>query len=433
MLEFLNNGYDKEFGLLELNRRVKPRITKIHMNATVNVVLFKSKTLSNGNHPLMVRVCKDGKKKYKSLGISVHPDHWDFVKSKPKTSCPNKDLILKIILDKELEFQKQILELQAEDKEFTASSLIIPKGKNRVKTVKEFYTELIEEFKQTDKIGNAKVYKDSYTSLQKFTKNRLDIPFSHIDADFLKEYEKWLRQKNCKDTSMSLSFRTLRSLYNKAITVKYAKRASYPFEEFKVSKFNTKTEKRAISRGIIKEIMELDLTDKRAYLNFSRDIFIFSYLCGGINFTDIANLKRSNVVNDRLIYMRQKTGKRINIPLRDEAKIIIDRHRKQSVQEYIFPVLSDDIHKTEAQKYMRRKKVLRNINKYLKEISKIIGEDVNLTSYVARHSYATVLKNSGVNIALISETLGHSDLKTTQIYLDSFENSQIDEAMKNLL
>ena len=72
------------------------------------------------------------------------------------------------------------------------------------------------------------------------------------------------------------------------------------------------------------------------------------------------------------------------------------------------------------------------MNYCLKEIAKIIGIE-HLTSYVARHSYATVLKNSGVNIALISETLGHSDLKTTQIYLDSFENSQIDEALENLL
>jgi site-specific recombinase XerD len=73
------------------------------------------------------------------------------------------------------------------------------------------------------------------------------------------------------------------------------------------------------------------------------------------------------------------------------------------------------------------------VNTNLKQISKTIGVKIPVTTYVARHTYATVLKRSGVNVALISESLGHSDLATTQIYLDSFENSQIDEAMKNLM
>jgi len=208
------------------------------MSTTINVVCYRNKKLSNGNSPLMLRVCKDRKTKYQSLGISVNPDDWDFQKNKPKSNCPNRDLILKIILDKEAAFQKQILELKAEDKEFTASTLIAPTAKTKVKTVKEFYEELIADFVLANKIGNSKVYKDSCTSLKTFTKNKLDIPFSHIDVEFLKGYEKWLRQKGCMETTISLFFRTLRSVYNKAIIAKHAKRTSYPFDDFKVSKFN---------------------------------------------------------------------------------------------------------------------------------------------------------------------------------------------------
>jgi len=87
----------------------------------VNIICYKSKTLANGENPLMLRICKDRKTKYQSLGISVNPDDWDFQKNRPKPSCPNRDLILKIILDKEVEFRKQILELKAEDKEYTYS------------------------------------------------------------------------------------------------------------------------------------------------------------------------------------------------------------------------------------------------------------------------------------------------------------------------
>ena len=97
------------------------------MNATVNIVCYKSKTLSNGEHPLMIRVAKNSKTKFKSLGISVHPDNWDFQKNRPKIDCPNRELILKTILEKEAEFQREILEMTSMQKEYTAASLIEPK------------------------------------------------------------------------------------------------------------------------------------------------------------------------------------------------------------------------------------------------------------------------------------------------------------------
>ncbi|GHV17758.1 integrase [Bacteroidia bacterium] len=342
--------------------------------------------------------------------------------------------IIKIILDKEAEYQKRILELKADDKEYTASTLIVPKIKIQIKSVHEFYNQLVTEFEQSNKIGNSRIYKDSLRSLETYYKGKLDIPFSHIDIDFLNGYEKHLRLKNCAETSMSVFFRTLRSVYNKAIEAKQVKKTSYPFDEYKISKFCIKTEKRAISKDNIKQIMELDLSKESDYMQFSKELFVFSYLCSGINFTDMANLTTNNIIEGRLIYIRQKTGKKINIPLSDEAKSIIDKYMNNDFSNgYIFPILDINLHKTETQKYNRKKKVLLKVNRSLKKIAEITGIKANLSTYTSRHSYATILKNSGVNIALIGETLGHSDLKTTQIYLDSFENSQIDEAMKNLL
>lgn len=404
------------------------------MNATVNIVCYRSKKLKNGEHPLMIRIIKDRKMRYQSLGISVSLEHWDFQKNKPKSNCPNKDLINKIILNKELEYQKQILELKSEDKEFSASTLITPKTRHISKTVHEFYNELIQEFTNANKVGNSRIYNDSLRSIETYYKKKLDIPFSHIDIDFLRGYEKYLKQKGCAETTLNLYFRTLRSTYNKAIEAKHAKKSTYPFDEFKISKFSIKTEKRAISKNDIKLIMNLDLTEASYYIQFAQDLFVFSYLCGGINFTDMANLQQNNIIEGRLLYVRQKTGKKINMLLSDDANVIIQKYEEQLIESgYLFPILDRSIHKSDTQKYNRRKKVLLKVNNALKEIAKITGVKANLTTYVARHSYATVLKNSGVNIALIGETLGHSDLKTTQIYLDSFENSQIDEAMKNLL
>lgn len=404
------------------------------MNATINVVCYKWKILANGEYPLMLRICKDGKKKYQSLGISVLPRYWDFTRNKPKPNCPNKEYIQKIILDKQTELQQRMLEFNSEQKEYTTTTLLNDENKKfELKTVSQFYQELIEQCKSNDKCGNRLIYKSSYNSLKVFTKNQLDIPFSAIDVSWLNKYEKWLRSKGNKETTMSLMFRTLRSAYNKAIKAKCAHKSDYPFDEYKINKFDTKTQKRAIAKTeVLKFTKEVDNIGKRQYVQLSKDIFIFSYLCGGINFTDIANLTKANITNGRLHYIRQKTGKLIKLGISEEAMQIIKKYESES-KGYLFPILNTNIHKTPLQKQNRIHKMLGKINKNLKLIATQLNVDANMTTYVARHSFASVLKKSGVSIALISEALGHSDLSTTQVYLDSFDNEQIDTAMQNLL
>ena len=404
------------------------------MNATISVVCYKSKTLSNGEYPLMLRICKDGKKKYQSLGISVLPRYWDFTRNKPKPNCPNKEYIQKIILNKQTELQQRMLEFNSEQKEYTTTTLLNDENKRfELKTVCQFYQELIEQCKSNDKCGNRLIYKSSYNSLKVFTKNQLDIPFSVIDVLWLNKYEKWLRSKGNKETTMSLMFRTLRSAYNKAIKAKCARKSDYSFDEYKINKFDTKTQKRAIAKTeVLKFTKEVDNIGKRQYVQLSKDIFIFSYLCGGINFTDIANLTKANITNGRIHYIRQKTGKLIKLGISEEAMQIIKKYESES-KGYLFPILNANIHKTPLQKQNRIHKMLGKINKNLKLIAAQLNVDANMTTYVARHSFASVLKKSGVSIALISEALGHSDLSTTQVYLDSFDNEQIDAAMQNLL
>lgn len=405
------------------------------MNASISVVCYKSKTLSNGEHPLMLQISKHGKRKYQSLGISIHADNWDFLKNKPKANCPDGEYIQKIISDKILEIQKQILEYTANGKEYTPTNLLtINKSIVREKTLEGFYKELILTFEKTDKTGNRLIYKTSYNSIKVFNKGRLNILFSDIDVHWLNRYEKWLRGKGNKETTISLLFRTLRSAYNKAVEAKCARKTDYPFDEYKVSKFDVRTKKRAISKEDVLNIMKLDLADENNSIKLSRDIFIFSYLCGGINFSDIANLKQENIVNGRICYIRQKTAKAINIHLSEEASIILSKYNNTNDERgYLFPILDIRVHKSAQQKQNRIHKILGRIDKDLKIIAEKCGTQVTLTIYVARHSFCTVLKNSGVNVALISEALGHSDLATTQIYLDSFENNQIDEALKHLI
>ncbi|MDE7074043.1 MAG: phage integrase SAM-like domain-containing protein [Odoribacter sp.] len=232
------------------------------MYVSISIICYKSKTLSNGEHPLMLRIAKDGKKKYISIRVSVHPDHWNFTKNEPKSKCPNKDLINKIILDKKAEYQKKILEFSSEQKEYTALSLVENnKARFASKTVIDFYEELIKGFKDAGRTGNNSIYTNSLNSLKAFTHNKLNILFSDIDVDWLNRYEQWQRSNKNKETTISLQFRTLRSAYNKAIEAKVASDKFYPFKEFNINKFNTKTNKRALSKEEIMKIITTDTTN----------------------------------------------------------------------------------------------------------------------------------------------------------------------------
>lgn len=398
------------------------------MNATVNVVLFKSKTLANGEHPLMIRVCKDNKKKYKSLGISIHPQFWDFDKNKPRKNCPNKEQIQTLISDNIKDLSGSILDFKTENKEFTATKVIERvKEPSLKKTVEQLFDSEINRLQGEGRLKYASTYKELKASLLNFNMH-LDIYFSEIDINWLKRYEAYLRIKGLADNSIGVRFRTLRTLFNKAISENIVKSDYYPFKAYKVSKLRKGTVKRAITKADIELIINHKVESD--YSQLAIDLFYFSYLSGGINFVDMAYLTYDNIVDKRLIYIRKKTKKLIKLPIQDKAMDIVKKYKSNN--SYIFPILSE-FHKTDIQKENRVHKVLGKVNKYLKAVGEELGLPIDLTTYVARHTYATVLKRSGVNTSIISESLGHSSEKVTQIYLDSFENSQIDEAMKYLL
>ena len=401
------------------------------MSTTVNVLCYKSKTLANGEHPLMICVSKDGKKKYSSLGISVHPIHWDFVKNKPKRSCPNKVQIEKIIRERTEEYTEQILEYKAENKDYSLLTLVEKVSTpNTSTTVGAVFQEYIEKLKMEKRLGYAHSVRQVYNSLLKYNKH-LEIYFSDVDVEWLKNYETWLRKENIAENTIGIRFRTLRAIYNLAIEKNIAKPEYYPFKTYKVSKLHQATAKRAITKEAIVAIMNYPIDSKYKYKRLAVDLFAFSYLMGGINFVDMAHLTRDNIIDSRLVYNRQKTGKLIKLPLQEKAVAIINFYYDEQ-RKYLFPILFDS-HKTDIQKRYRIHDVIADVNKHLKQIGKELHLPIELTTYVARHSFATVLKRAGVNTSLICESLGHSSEKVTQIYLDSFENSQIDEALKNLL
>ncbi len=405
-------------------------------SATIRVLLFKSKTLANGEHPLMLCVTKNGKRKYVALGLSCHPDLWNFQKNEPKRNHPHRLEFETIIRMRIAEVQDKALDMKMADKEFSSESLMMmvqkPQGNS---DVFEFFDVIIERMTLQKKVGNANIYRDTKRAMQLFLSKRKTLPFTEIDLGFLNRFETHFRMKDLAETTISVYFRTLRALYNKAIQEKLVSLAHYPFRDFKISKFDTSTRKRAITKAEIKRIEALDLAHD-VKLQLAQDVFMFSYYVQGINLTDIALLRWSNLKQDRLFYIRAKTGKPYNIKIMEPAMQILERHRAFTdghPEDYVFPILDRTRHISAVQKDNRIHKVTGEINRCLKEIGAMAGLDVPLTTYVARHTYATVLKNSGVSVAVISEALGHESEAITQTYLKSFENEVIEAANKHLL
>ena len=400
------------------------------MSTTVNVVCYKSKVLKNNESPLMIRVCKDRKMKYQSLGISILPKYWDFKANKPTSKCPNKEYIERLIAEKVKVYTDKVIEFKSQEKEFTATSLMEKVNKPvKRKTVQEVFNQYIQELESANRLRYADMYKCTMHSLIKFNKH-LDIPFSEMDYNWLKRYEAWLKKQGKSENTIGIRFRNIRVVFNLAVNMELVKQEDYPFRKFNVSKLHQETAKRALTKEEIQAVINYPTTGKDFYTRLAVSLFTFSYFMGGINFVDMAYLTAKNIIENRLIYHRKKTGKLINLPLQERALLVLKEYKKSN-ELYLFPILSSK-HKTEQQRLNRLHKVITKVNKALKAIGEELHIPIKLTTYVARHSYATVLKRAGVSTSIISESLGHSSEKVTQIYLDGFENCQIDKAMENL-
>lgn len=286
-------------------------------------------------------------------------------------------------------------------------------------------------------LGTAKCYFDLKNSIRTFIlkDGRTDLTFRDITVSFLKKYEADFKSRGTTDNGISFYMRTLRAVLNRAIAEGACKKDIYPFNTYKISHLSTKTIKRAISKAEI-ELIRNFACEPGSQLHRSKNIFLFSYYNRGINFSDIAMLKWDNIKANRLTYTRLKTDKYYNILLLDPALEILAFYRDSNYRDkdsYIFPILDEHRHNTPVSIQNLVHKVLGQTNKDLKSIGEQLGITTPLTTYVARHSYATVLKRSGISTSVISEAMGHDSERTTQIYLDSFENDVLDEASKALL
>ncbi|WP_242510057.1 site-specific integrase [Hymenobacter persicinus] len=438
---------------------------------------YTYKTLADGSHPFMVRITKDRKLKYIATGQSLHPKYWNPLKKEVRKSYPEKarEKLLTKLAEWQAKYSGAADTLAEADEQHDAPAVAAKaiEGRKAARRIKllAYCDELSAGYLKTGQAGNATVYRDLRNQLAKFVAaeanapapptgrgqadawaewvGRYDVPLDRVNVAFCHEWEQALRATGIKEITLSLRFRTLRAVLNQAIAAGLVKPTAYPFartvaekHKLQVGKFDVSTGKRAISRDELRNLEALPTATDRQRL--AKDIFLFSFYGGGINFVDLAQLRWRDLTGaavdtgyaDRLHYVRQKTGGKFSLRLLAPAAAIVAAYRPftfATPDSYVFPVLDSAKHVSPAQVSNRLHKVLGQVNNELKTLGQLAGIATPLTTYVARHTFATTLKQAGTQIALISQAMGHKSEAVTAVYLDSFASDVIDLVYEQLL
>ena len=397
--------------------------------ATVKIILYKQKKMKDGRHPIMLQITHNSKASRISLKYKCLPKEWDKDKCRFKKNMENhrdKNTVLRGI---ESKAEKTIDIIEKEGLVFTTTLFkgLFLDVKQEI-TVYKFFEIILEELKVKSS-GNYEVYRGARNALLRFTKKKM-LVFEEINYTFLKKFETHLFKNGCTGGGVANYLRTLRALINEAIRRNYMARESYPFATsfnksgYSLSHLKSNAKPRALSIEDMDKIKDFN-ADEYPKLKTTWLIFLFSYYCRGMNFADMAKLKWKDIYDNRIYYRRMKTGSEFSIKVSEKIQEILNQF-KPKVTEYVFPILND-FHQTPDQIKNRRKKQLRKFNQELKAIAKIIGIRDDISSYMARHTFASTLNAKDVSVSKISQGLGHKDVATTQAYLKRFDDKVIDD------
>lgn len=398
--------------------------------ATTTIFINKYHPNSQGLCPVSIRVTFERKKKYYSTPISLTEN--DFAKiqgSKPRNEFKETAMRLHAyerkasqIIEKLSEFSWKAFEKQYLSNRATGDSL------------DNAFLEHIKELRKNERIGTAVSYENARSSIIKFSPN---TKFVDVTPDFLRKYEKWMLGKGNSVTTVGIYLRSLRTLFNSVVAEGLLSKDYYPFGKKKYDIPTGNNIKKALTLkeigAIYKHKLQLGSSSERA-----RDYWMFIYLANGINVKDLCLLKYGNIKDDILQFERAKTSRTkrkvepIRVTMTDHLKVIIKKwgNKKKDDNTFIFPVLEKGL-SAERQRQLIQQ-LISVINDQMKDITKDLGIAQKVTSYSARHSFATVLQRSGVSTEFISEALGHASVRTTQSYLAGFEDEHKKEITKAL-
>lgn len=396
--------------------------------ATTSVILWTKRMKKDGTYPVKLRLTYNRVQKFYSIDKYGSQTENDF--ETIKSSKSSRGDLKKAELHYS-EMEKKAIAIINELPEF--SFYLFEKKFNTTHleedNVFSQYSLYVDKLNQENRIKTAHSYKFSMVSLKKFY-NKDKLEFKQVTPAFLTSYDEWMIKNGKSVTTIGFYLRNLRTIFNEAIQGGIIKQEYYPFGKRKYIIPAPRNIKKALTLEEIKKVYsykpeELSMEERWWGL------WIFSFLCNGINIKDVARLKYKNIHNETIEIIRAKTErtsrknlKPITAHVLPKMKGIIDllgnNNPKDDADVYVFPILEAGL--TPMEESMKIDNTIRLINKYMTRIAKKVGVDKDITTYTARHSFATLLRNEGAPIEYIAEKFGHSDPKVTGNYLDSFPN-----------
>ncbi len=391
---------------------------------SVTIVLDTRRALVDGGYPVKVRITYQRVQKYLSTGKALSLHDWEVL---PTTKNKELSAIRKDIINS-FDLVRDAVEELTYTGDFSFQRLFVKLRHASSIYVSDVCKDIISSFKSKGQIGTANIYSSVLYNLERY---KSKVLLSSITPQWLEGWvDNMYTQQGLGTTTIAIRLRTLRAVLNYAIREGLIKQGDYPFGKGKFEIQEGAGRKLALTLEQIGRIARYESDDE--YTIKYRDLWMFLYYCNGVNVADLIRLRYKDIVDGEVRFVRQKTSrtsrtkKDVVAVMNEPMKEIIKRWgNPPHPDSYIFPFLKGG--ETPEKVLQKTQTVTSGINKKMKKISKELGLP-HISTYTARHSFATVLKRAGVNIAYISESLGHSDLKTTEHYLASFER---DEREKN--
>lgn len=409
----------------------------IEGGVTGMIIYDTRRTKEETKHPVRFRITHKRDVTYISPGYYFTPDEFERL---PGTREAQLTKQRRAIEDQFTAIKISIRDI-IESGDYSHNKLKSVLGRGDTDNIITCFETIIKEMNKAGRIGNASIYQNTMHYLMKYDSKR--TTFKNITPKYLEALQADMKQ-NITQSTASIYLRTIRSVFNWAIREKIIDPKLYPFKKntdgaidgkFKIiDGSGTKT---ALTAEQVSLIRNYEIPDTFPAMKRSRDLFLLMFNLAGISAIDLMLLKWKNINGNEIHFERKKTARTvkkqtiIKIPITNTVQAILDNYGTQdkSPDNYILPFMIG------AETPLQIKQVAANHTRIMNKHLKAIADALKLprvSTYVSRHSYATILKNAGISVSFLQETLGHSSLQTTMNYLKGFEQQQRRDTFENL-
>lgn len=399
--------------------------------ASVKLILRTDKLDGTGEAPLFMRIIKDRKAKFMTLGLKFKPSEWDDEKQRVKKNHSNSARMNAFISQKIAEAEGQMADLQRKKKDVSAKKLKEAILGKAPENYFEFVYGRLEKTKPFTKFGCWNLYMGNTKKLEQFVGSR-DFYFDDMTVSFLNDFKEWMiNTKKNNPTTIAYNFKIMRKFFREAIKEDVVAPSLYPFDKITISA--PAPVKHFLSKEQLEALKNLEVKSTTGAC-VHRDMFVFACYAGGLRFADVIELQWQNFKEEeqRIAKPIRKTGRMHQFKLPSVAMEILKKYKREDAKptDFIFPLLPDNPEYMQSGEYHYKQKLskLATVNNNLHTFGKQIKLPFTLTFHASRHTFATQALNNGMRIEHVSKLMDHCNIGITQVYAKIIDK-ELDKAM----